>query len=355
LFALLTVTVLSLKLVYITLYPERYPRVKKIASSLKGEVTFQALVRKVRVRPRRRKAGRLISAFINYTSFLIQIFFTHADVYWVANAPDLFVLPLILRKKSYILDYRAPWPAEVMFEFGSGTLSRMAEYLTYIALKYAKAVTLASTLLLKDVEKFRKKVFIIPNYPQKDYFKPSISYDQFRKIQKIGKDTKVILFLGRLNKNEGFDIFADIVEKLLKTGKKISFWIVGDGVLRPIAEELERKFPTSVKFFGWRPYREIPNLINASDVGVVLRHKTFFSPYCNEEGVHKISEYMFFSKPIVACGIAPSKEYLLVERQDLVKGILEALEGRAPKPTPRTWEDDCKEKVLEVLDFVKKF
>lgn len=345
---------MNLKLVYITLYPERYPRVKKIASSLKGEdITFQALVRKVRVKPPRRRVGRLISAFINYTCFLIQIFFTRADVYWVANAPDLFVLPLILRKRKYILDYRAPWPLEVMFEFGKGTLSRMAEYLTYIALKHAKAITLTSTLLLKDVEKFQKKVFTIPNYPQKNYFQPDVSYEQFRKMQNIGKNTKVILFLGRLNENEGFDIFSDIVEKLLETKKKIIFWIVGDGVLHPIAEELERKFPSSVKFFGWRPYREIPNFINASDLGVMLRHETLFSPYCNEEGVHKISELMFFNKPIVACGIAPSKEYLLVERQELVKGILEALEGKAPKPTPRTWEDDCKEKVLEVINFIK--
>jgi len=36
-----------------------------------------------------------------------------------------------------------------------------------------------------------------------------------------------------------------------------------------------------------------------------------------------------------------------------VKGILEALEGNAPKPTRRTWEDDCKEKVLEVIKFAE--
>jgi hypothetical protein len=73
----------------------------------------------------------------------------------------------------------------------------------------------------------------------------------------------------------------------------------------------------------------------------------------NEEGLNKISEFMFFGKPIVACGIAPSNEYLLVKRQDMVKGILEALEGKAPKPTRRTWEDECKEKVLEVIELVK--
>ena len=156
-----------------------------------------------------------------------------------------------------------------------------------------------------------------------------------------------------LSKTEGVDILPSIVEGLLKKTKKIGLWIVGDGVLRSVAEELERKFPETVAFFGWRPYREISDFVNAADVCIVPRHETSFSDYYNEEGVHKISEYMLLEKPIVACGIAPSKEYLLVKRQDLVKGILEALEGKAPKPTPRTWEGDCSQKVLELIKFIK--
>jgi len=70
--------------------------------------------------------------------------------------------------------------------------------------------------------------------------------------------------------------------------------------------------------------------------------------------VQKIAEYMFFRKPIVACGIAPSKEYLLVEPEDMANGILLALNGKAPIPTPRTWEDDCKAKVIEVVNSFGK-
>jgi hypothetical protein len=62
---------------------------------------------------------------------------------------------------------------------------------------------------------------------------------------------------------------------------------------------------------------------------------------------------MLYRKPIVACGISQSKQYMLVEQQDMVKGILEALEGRAPKATPRSWEDDCVGTVLEVIKFAE--
>jgi len=345
---------LSLKVVYITLYPEKYPRVKKIATTLKDQsIKFRALTPKIRISLGNRKVERLISALIKYTVFLLQIFFTDADIYWVANSPDIFVLPLILKKEEYILDYRSPWPLVIKLEFGKGMISRMAELLTYMALKYARVVTLTSSTLLEDIKKNGKRVYVIPNYPQKDDFKPNVSYDYFRNLHGVKKDDKIVLFIGKLAKIEGADILPGILKKLLKERKKIVLWIVGDGALRPVIEELERKSPENVRFFGWRPHREIPNFVNAADVCIVPRHENPFSHYFNEEGVHKISEYMFFRKPIVACGIAPSKEYLLVKRQDMVMGILEALEGNVPKPTRRTWEDYCKEKVLEVIEFVK--
>jgi glycosyltransferase involved in cell wall biosynthesis len=349
-----TVKSLSGKLVYITLYPEKYPRVKKIATTLKDQnITFQPLIPKIRIKLGTRKIERLISAFVTYTSFLLQILLTDADIYWVATSPDIFALPLILRKEDYILDYRSPWPLQVELEFGKGRLSQIANYLTYTSLKHAKVITLTTSTLLKDVKKFGKQVYIIPNYPEKSRFKPNVSYDNFRKLHNVKKDQRIVLFIGMLSKIEGADILPSIVEGLLEKTKKIGLWIVGDGVLRSVAEELERKFPETVTFFGWRPYKEIPDFVNAADVCIVPRHETSFSDYYNEEGVHKISEYMLLEKPIVACGIAPSEEYLLVKRQDLVRGILETLEGKAPKPTPRTWGDDCSQKVLELIKFIK--
>jgi len=346
---------LSLKLIYITLYPEKYPRVEKIKSALKdqNDISFQALVPKVRIKLGNTKFKRIISAFVNYTCFIVQILFTNADLYWVTTAPDIFVLPIVLKRQNYILEYRSPSGVETRMEFR--TLGLLAEILSRIALKHSKAITLTTSLFIKDLEEFRKKIFVIPNYPQKETFKISINADEFRAMHGVKKDEKIVLFVGRLVKVEGFDILPKIIEESSKRQEKIVFWIVGDGPLRSLAMELEKTFPQRVRFFGWRPYREIPNFINSADVCIVPRHQTSFSKYCNEEGIHKISEYMLFRKPIVACGIAPSKEYLLVKRQDLVKGILEALEGKAPKPTPKTWEDDCKEKVLEVINFIKRF
>ena len=341
-------------MIYVTLYPEKYPRIEKIRSIIKDKknISFQALVPKVIIKLGSTKFERIISALINYACFVVQILFTNADLYWVTTAPDVFVLPIILKRQKYILEYRNPSGLETRVEFG--TLGLLAESLSRMALRHSTAITLTTGTFIKDLKKFRKKMFVIPNYPQKEKFKIGIDAEEFRAMHDIKKDEKIVLFLGRLSEVEGFDILPNVIEELSKLNEKVVFWIVGDGPLRSLAVKLEKMFPHSVRFFGWQSYTEIPNFINSSDVCIVPRHQTPLSKYCNEEGVQKISEFMFFEKPIVACGIAPSKEYLLVKRQELTNGILEALKGKAPKPTPRTWEDDCKQKVLELIEFMKK-
>lgn len=344
-----------LKIVYVTLYPEKYPRVRKIAAALKDEeVAFLALTPRIRVKLGSRKIERIISAVVTYASYLLQIFFTRAGVYWVANSPDIFVIPLILKKSDYILDYRAPWPLQVRLDLGKGLLSRVAECIAWVTLKYAAIVTITTSALFKDVAKSAKKVYVIPNFPQKEKFKPSVSRAEFRRLHSVKNDEKVILFTGRLSKVEGVDKLPSVVEKLLSKNKKIWLWIVGDGVLRSLVEDLERKHPENVRFFGWRSYNEIPNFVNAADACIVPFPETAFSYCYNEEGVQKISEYMFFNKPIVACGVAPSSQYLLVKTQEIAEGILQALEGKTPLPTRKTWEDDCEGKVLEVIEHLKK-
>jgi glycosyltransferase involved in cell wall biosynthesis len=344
---------LSLRIFYITLYPEKYPRIKKIESTVerKRDVSFKALVPRFRIKLGTSKFARIVSAFVTYTFYNLQILLTGAHVYWVTTSPDLFVLPVILKRQPYILEYRSPWEMEAKTEFTK--LGLLAGIFSRIATKHASAITL-TTSLFKDIRAFGKKTFVIPNYPQRQAFKSNVSAGTFRREHGVQTDEKVVLFVGRLSTVEGFDLIPSIVQRLSKRKERIVFWIVGDGELRSLATDLEQKYQGKVRFFGWQPYKEIPNFINSSDICIVPRHLSQSSKYCNEEGIQKISEFMFFGKPIVACGIAPSKEYLLVKPQDMANGILQALEGKAPKPTPRTWEDDCEGKVLKVIQYSRK-
>ena len=88
---------------------------------------------------------------------------------------------------------------------------------------------------------------------------------------------------------------------------------------------------------------------------MVLTTKPYqvITAYSGEEGLQKISEYMYFQKPIVACGIAESKEYLLVDKEDMAKNILKALNGNVHPSRRKTWENYCEKKIFKMFHLIQ--
>jgi len=344
-----------MKVTYITLDPLRYPRVKKIAHSLKKHqnIKFSVMIPKVRIIPRGGKVKRVIYAIVNYTMIVLQIFFTKSEIFWVANCPDILAIPLILRKKYYIFDYRSPWSLQVESEFSWKFLVRLTAALENLALKHAKVITLTTSKLITKVKSFKKPIFVIPNYPLKRFGSSFIPREKFRELCGCSEKDKVVLFVGKLTRVEGADLLPKIIEGTLKRRTDIVFWIVGDGPFYPSLKEFAERFPKNVKLFGWRPYEEIPSFIVAADVCIIPRHKSPYSDFYNEEGVHKLSEYMFFEKPIIACGIAKSKEYLLVDETKMIDSILNALNGVTFPSRRKTWEDYSEKKIYKMFNLIE--
>jgi len=343
-----------MRVVYIALDPLKYPRIEKIASSIRkrGDVDFDVMIPKFRFVWRGGKIGRLFFSLVNYLAVLLQIFFVRADFFWVANCPDILVIPLVLRRKRYILEYRSPWSFEVENEFGSGPWVHLAAFFEYFALKHAWIITLTSSRLMMKVKDFRRPVFVIPNYPLRAFGKVTVSKGEFRKCCGCRQDDKVVLFVGKLTSVEGADLLPKIMGDVLKKAGTV-FWIVGGGPLYPLLERFAKRFTGKIKLFSWQPHKEIPNFIAAADVCIAPRHKSPYSVFYNEEGVSKISEYMFFEKPIVACGVAESREYLLVDENEMAGGIVKALNGEVSPSKRKTWEDHCEKKIYEVFSLIQ--
>lgn len=343
-----------MKVTYVTVDPFRYPRVKKIAYSLRKfpEVKFDILVPRIRLTRHGGFFRRVLNATINYLALILQIFWAKSDVFWVANSPDVLVVPLILRRRKYILEYRSPWPLEVEREIGYKIFVWLAKFLERLALAHAWVITLTTSKLAARIEVFNKPFFIIPNYPLESFGKLTSNRKVFREKHGCHEDTKIVLFIGRLSYHEGTDLLLSTIEKVLKKADDVVFWIIGDGPLYNVLEKFSRKYADKVKLFGWQNYEEIPNFICSADVCIALGHKTSFSVFYNEEGMQKISEYMFFEKPIVACGVAESSEYLLVDEDEMTDGILRALRGEVPRPKRRTWEEYSEKKIIELFNMV---
>lgn len=344
-----------MKVVYIAFDPLKYPRVKKIAHTLKRchNIQFHVMIPKIRFVWHGSRVKRVMSAIVNYVMITLQIFLVKSDIFWVANCPDFLVLPLFLRRRRYILEYRSPWSIDVEDEFGRGPWVGLSAIIENFALKHASLITLTTSRLMTKVKRVKdgKKIFMIPNYPLRT-FTASIPRGRFRKMQNIREGEKVVLLVGRLSMLEGADLLPNIVKHVLEKEKNAVFWIVGEGPLYSTLHKLSKKM-TSLRLFGWQPYENIPNFINAADVCILPNHETKYSEYYNEEGVQKLSEYMFFEKPIVASGIAKSKEYLLVNEDEIADGVIKALKGKVPTSTRKTWENYTEKKIYEMFSFIQ--
>ena len=91
----------------------------------------------------------------------------------------------------------------------------------------------------------------------------------------------------------------------------------------------------------------------AADVCIAPRHTSPFSVFYNEEGLQKFSEYMFFEKPIVTCGVAKSTEYLLVDEDEMAESDIKALNGEAPSPKRKTWDEHSEKKIHKMFSLIQ--
>jgi len=341
----------AIKVVYLHRNPDLHPRTAKIRQSLLREgFRFEVF------RPRFdfKIRSRIIGSAINYFLFLVQSLFIKGDVIWVANCPDTVGLGPLLSSKKYIYDYRSPWAKEVELEFGRGIFSNIAGIIERQVRKRAEAVVVVSSQMLKDVEILRKPIFLIPNYPTKE-FSPTKDRKIMRETIGSDLDKQVVLFVGKLSRVEGADMLSKIAEGL-EEYPNIELWIVGDGPYKGDIEELRARHPKIIRYFGWLQYSEVPNYISAADVCIVPRHKNNFSEYYNEQGVQKIAEYLVLDKPVVACNIAKSDNYLLVNEDLFVQGIIDTINNKKTSlPSireKRFWENESEAALIKAIKNV---
>ncbi len=345
----------SLKVLYIALEPYRYTRIPKLFHTLHQEpdIDFQVMIPWIRLLWRKNRLTRIVASVLNYVSIMLQISLTRADVAWVANCPDVLALPLALAGRRYVLEYRSPWPLEVQGEFGGGPWVRVSSIFERVALRYASAITLTTSRMEQRVEVFHKPTFVIPNYPLSSFGDGIMPGKELRASLACDESTKVVLFVGKLSRSEGADILPGLCAEVFGREKDVAFWVVGDGPLYNELVQISDTMGGRLKVIGWKPFSQIAAYIAASDVCVAPRHSSPFSSYYNEEGVTKLSEYMYFERPVVACGVSESKMYRLVKEDQMPDAVLESLSGGGVRPRRMTWEEQSVPRLRELLTFLR--
>lgn len=177
----------------------------------------------------------------------------------------------------------------------------------YISFKMADAVIATSGEMADVAKRFvgNKKIFIIPNGVDTDYFLAKNNQNKNNKV--------VVLSARRLNPKNGVQYLIESVPKVAEKFSEIEFWIAGKDKLENYLKERVRdlKMENFVKFIGEIQNEDMLKYYNDADIVVFPSSAESTSIACLEA--------MSCEKAIVASALSAFKEMIDDDKGVLVK------------------------------------
>lgn len=145
----------------------------------------------------------------------------------------------------------------------------------------------------------KEKISIVPDGTDSAAFKPNLKTEGIREKLGIDKNAPLLVFHGDIKNDDGVDILCRVFSKVLQKRPDARLLILGGGQyfeieIRPLINELG--IEGNVITPGWVPHKEVPNYLNACDIGAMtmratLNHDNYLS--------FKLFEYWGCGKPVV--------------------------------------------------------
>lgn len=208
-------------------------------------------------------------------------------------------LPLILEVNT---PYAHAW-AEY-YGLRLRALARRIERRTLCAADHVITVTEAQRAMLGSHGVPIERITVCHNAIDPEVFTPDRP-DAPGVRERLGLRGTVIGFVGTMNRWQGVPGFVDVMREVFTRARDAMFLFVGDGEFRAELERCcEREgWRDRVVFTGRRPHHEVPSLMAAMDIAVLLNSNAYGSPM-------KIFEYYGMGKAVIAPAVGPVLEVL---------------------------------------------
>ena len=176
----------------------------------------------------------------------------------------------------------------------TGLMGRLKRYV----LASADAITVNSSATRNAVENLDadpSKISLIPAVANEG----EVQADLLNEIKTKYEPSRILLFVGRLIEEKGILELLRAFAILSKEDTHLHCLIVGDGPLKPEAEQLAGtlEINSKIEFLGWRPREEIPSWMSAADLLIVPSRET--NGWQEAQGL-VVVEAMAVGTPIVA-------------------------------------------------------
>lgn len=251
-------------------------------------------------------------------SFLLRAFYQVSkndlsrkyDLVHVHSVPDFLVFSALvprLRGTPVILDIHDILPEFYAGKFGAKNDSIVFRFLCFtewICARFASHVIIANHIWKERLEARSvepAKCSVVLNSPDRSIFQRSLDHP-------AKSDRFILLYPGTLNQHQGLDIAIRAFAKIKDQVPFAVFHIYGEGPLKEQLSTLikELALDDRVVLFDTKPLREIAQVIETADLGVVPKRKENFG---NEAFSTKIFEFMAMEIPVIVSDTRIDKYY----------------------------------------------
>lgn len=167
------------------------------------------------------------------------------------------VIAKLLFRKKLVIRCGYLWSFTYQKIHGDGWRTSFAFVLEKLSFKLADVCMVSAPshkLYLKKVHKIAgDKIFVVPN---------AIDTDVFRRVPTVGRERRLVCFVGRLSPEKNLEALFDAVAGLDNVG----LLVIGDGPLRKTLEEKTAKNNINVEFHSRIPNSELPQYLNRAQV-----------------------------------------------------------------------------------------
>lgn len=152
-----------------------------------------------------------------------------------------------------------------------------------------------------------EKVYVVSNTVDTETFYPNL--DSSPKFFAVIDNRPLVIYTGTVSADRGLITPIKAAEYFDKMNLDVQILIVGEGDRKKYLIEYvkQHKLDYYVKFMNWPGHDLIPNLIDKADVCMIPQPANNF---INTTIPHKLFEYMFMQKPVLAADSIPMKRIL---------------------------------------------
>jgi glycosyltransferase involved in cell wall biosynthesis len=249
-----------------------------------------------------RRSLNFISYFISAS--LLLPWLPRPDII-ISTSPQFFcglvgAVARLFKRAPWVLEVRDLWPESIhaVGAIRKGFTTRALEWLERFAYRRADRIVAVSSAFVPHIAERTNDAFkidVVTNGVDLIEFDPDKSLPD-SKSQLGLTDKFVAVYAGTLGMAHGVTTILDAAERL-RHDRRIAFLLVGDGAEREkILAERERRQLDNVIVLGQRPRDEIPAILKASDVALVmLRRCDAFTKVLPS----KMFEAMAMRRPII--------------------------------------------------------